>query len=317
MGKEQESERQGASGEGLFICVERWWGRLPIAVRILSIPILFIGLVVAWFYISPDFAQFLGYVVGGVFLLWQISISSQRAKAAEETAKAMQKTVELTEKGNIAERFKNAIEHLGHDSTSIRLGGIYALHQIAQEVEEYRGRVFEILCAHIRGTSTLEGYKPKLGPYSDIEPSIEIESILKLLFSSRDMAGRSLYSGLLANFKDADLSGTKLNFADLRASILWGTNLEGAFLPRANLEKAFLRSADLRGACLQSANLSGARLGGADLQGADLRGAKNLKPEQLLEVKTLYEAKLPDGMEEIIRQQKPKLFDKPKDEQET
>ena len=67
----------------------------------------------------------------------------------------------MTEKGNIAERFKNAIEHLGKGSVSVRLGGIYALHHIAHEVEEYRKRVFEILCAHIRETTTHMEYKTR------------------------------------------------------------------------------------------------------------------------------------------------------------
>ena len=55
----------------------------------------------------------------------QIFAFNRRAAAAEETAKAMQKTAELTERGNIAERFKNAIEHLGNDSASVRLGGAF------------------------------------------------------------------------------------------------------------------------------------------------------------------------------------------------
>ena len=37
------------------------------------------------------------------------------------------------------------------------LGGIYMLHHIAQEVEDYRKRVFEILCAHIRGNNNTDG----------------------------------------------------------------------------------------------------------------------------------------------------------------
>ena len=68
-------------------------------------------------------------------------------------------------------------------SAAVRLGGIYALHHIAQEVEEYRKRVFEILCAYIRGITTIHGYRPKtnLGG-TEIKPTIEIQSILNLLF---------------------------------------------------------------------------------------------------------------------------------------
>jgi hypothetical protein len=46
--------------------------------------------------------------------------------------------------------FKNAIEHLGNKEPAIILGGIYALHQIAKDNEEYSNQVFEILCSYIR-----------------------------------------------------------------------------------------------------------------------------------------------------------------------
>ncbi len=331
MGKEQDSERQGESDEGLFACVERWWGRLPIAVRLSSIPFLLIGLVVAWFCISPDFAQFLGYVVGGVFLLWQIFISSQRAKAAEETARAMQKTAELTEKGNIAERFKNAIEHLGHESVSIRLGGIYALHHIAQEVEEYRERILEILCAHVRVTTTQEGYKPKIGLAGEDKPSAEIQAILNLLFCK--IPGREIYNRIGADLVGANLQGAKLWFADLQKVYCWGIKLEGADLLRANLQgtalifanlqkayllgvnlqNSFLGHANLQDALVGRANLQEASLDQTNLQGVDLSNVENLQVEQLSKAKTLYKATLPDWLEEGIRQQNPELLEKPKD----
>ena len=111
-------------------------------------------LIYLWNYVSPEFAKFVGYLIGGVLAVWQVVASNRRATAAEKTAESM-------EKGNVAERFKNAIEHLGHESVSVRLGGIYALHHIAQEEENYRKRVFEILCAHIRETTVDESYKQR------------------------------------------------------------------------------------------------------------------------------------------------------------
>ena len=73
-------------------------------------------------------AEFLGYLFGGGLIIRQIAVTSRRAAAAEKTA-------ELTERGNIAERFKNAIEHLGNRSAAVQLGGAYALDHIAQEDE--------------------------------------------------------------------------------------------------------------------------------------------------------------------------------------
>ena len=149
----------------------------------------------------------LGYLIGGLLFFWQIYVAGRRATAAEKTA-------ELTEKGNIAERFKNAIEHLGNDSVSVRLGGVYALHHIAQEVEDYRKRVFEILCAHIRETTTDTAYKPRNVDSEKIKPTIEIQSILNLLFN--ETQGKEIYKGLQVNLEGADLRGIYLNKANLQ-----------------------------------------------------------------------------------------------------
>ena len=367
-----------------------------------------IGVLICLFQSDPELAKFAAYLIGGTLLLWQVMASSQRANAADETAKAMQKTADSTEKGNIAERFKNAIEHLGHTSTSIRLGGIYALHHIAKEDKKdgYCERIFEILCAHIRETTTQDGYKPKniqigrknSGVFS--QPSIEIQSILKLLFV--DPTECDVYTDFVANLEYSDLKGTTLKNANLQhanffnadlnsatfiSAELQGANFEGAVLQDANFRNANLNSAafinaelqgtyfeeanlqnanfhnanlnkalfiyaelqgshfeeaDLQGANFFSANLQGtyfewanlqhavflnansqdvhfegADLQNANLQGADLTGTKNLTTEQLLTAKTLYQAKLPEGMEEKIKQHKPELLEEPKPDNET
>ena len=314
-----------------------------------------IGLV-AWYDFNPELAKFAGYLLGGILLLGQVWASSQRAKASEDTAKAMQQTADSTEKGNTTERFKNAIEHLGNESPSVRMGGIYALHHIAQDVEEYRKRVFEILCAHIRETTTQESYKPRkipLGRTNNLvvsRPSIEIESILKLLFS--DSPKRDIYTQLkanlehsnlkraalgstsiqYANFFNANLNGVNFNKTKLQGTLFVNADLQNAHFEESNLKGAILISAELHGVRfektdLQYANFFNAKLQDtyfeeadlqgtifliANLQGADLSSAKNLTTDQLLETRTLYKAKLPDGMEAEIRQLKPELLEKPK-----
>ena len=44
--------------------------------------------------------------------------------------------------------------------------------------------------------------------------------------------------------------------------------------------------------------------------------AQNLDVEQLLEAKTLYEAMLPDEIEDEIKKQKPELLQEPSDEED-
>ena len=269
----------------LNACIKHWKTPIVIVSFICVVAIL----VVVWHCYSQELAKFLGYLFGGGLLFWQISVTSRRAAAAEKTA-------ELTEIGNIAERFKNAIEHLGNDSASVHLGGIYALHHIAQEVEGYRKRVFEILCAHIRETTTQMEYKTRETSSKEIEPTIEIQSILNLLFI--DTQDREIYKGLQGNLEDADLQGAVLIKADLQYANLYRANLQNADLRVANLQRT-----DLLGANLQNADLWAAKL-----QNVDLTNVQNLEVKQLLKAETLYGAGLPEGMKEEIMQKEPGLF---------
>ncbi len=106
--------------------------------------------------------------------------------------------------------------------------------------------------------------------------------------------------------KQADLSRTDLQEANLRLADLQEADLRGANLQEANLRLADLQEADLRDAKLQKAllgfaNLQGANLRDADLQGANLRGAdltkaKNLTREQLDGACGDDKTKLPDDL---------------------
>jgi hypothetical protein len=51
----------------------------------------------------------------------------QARKSLEETQKGPRRTLELTEKGQITERFRRAIDRLGNKSPEVCIGRIYAL----------------------------------------------------------------------------------------------------------------------------------------------------------------------------------------------
>lgn len=98
--------------------------------------------------------KFLGIGMGGVILGLQALIANRRAKAMEDTAKAQVEANQNAEQGQRQERLKNAIEHLGHDSESVRIAGTYELRQLVRDIEEprFRQTVLNILNAHIRRT---------------------------------------------------------------------------------------------------------------------------------------------------------------------
>ena len=240
-------------------------------------------------------------VIGGIVALYLLN---QRTTSADKTAQA---NVE----SNQQSLFKDAITHLGHSSSSsVRLGGIYALYKLAtDEKEKYCKSVFEILNAHVRETTQDEKYRKN----NKEKPSNEIQTLLKFLIKKPEcdiflgkklqidfshaflmkavlrnaqLQGANLQETQLqganlaiaqlqgSNFREAQLQGANLIFADLRGASLGITQLQGAVLRNAQLQGALLWNAQLQGADLGRAQLQGADLGRAQLQGADLGRAQ-------------------------------------------
>jgi hypothetical protein len=44
-----------------------------------------------------------------------------------------QRTFELTEQGQVTDRFTKAVEQLGSDKLDVRIGGVYALERVARD----------------------------------------------------------------------------------------------------------------------------------------------------------------------------------------
>ena len=225
---------------------------------------------------KKELLTFLGLSMGGVLLALQAVIANRRAKAMEKAVGEQAKANENTEKGQRQERLKNAIEHLGASTVSVRLGGVYELFHLAEDEKKWCQTILDILCAHIRhSTSTLE-YQQK----HPSKPSEEIQSMLTLLFVQEHEIFTDPEINLQGSWlKGVRLSGARLQGAYLREARLQGAHLWDAQLQGAVLSQAKLQGTRLSGAQLQNANLSliqlqGAKLFGAQLQGADLSNAE-------------------------------------------
>ena len=216
---------------------------------------------------------FLGIGMGGILLALQAVIANRRAKAMEDTAKAQAtateeqaKANENTERGQRQERLKNAIEHLGHASDSVRLGGAYELFHLAEdtadEAKDLRQTMLDILCAHIRRTTGERKYQQD----HPSKPSEEVQSLLTLLFVQE----HDVFKGCRINLQGSWLNGTSLDRARLRGAILNKTYLQGTFLTEAHLQGASLIAAQLGGAFLSSACLQGSILARTYLEQAKL-----------------------------------------------
>lgn len=95
----------------------------------------------------------LAQIFGGVAIAIGLYYTWRRIGIAEEDLKTTQKNLKVAQEGQITERFTRAVDQLGNPSMEIRLGGIYALEQIAYESYKYYWPIMEILTAYIRKNS--------------------------------------------------------------------------------------------------------------------------------------------------------------------
>jgi hypothetical protein len=240
----------------------------------------------------------------------------------------------VTERGQVTDRYSKAIEQLGSDTLDVRLGGIYALEQIAKDSDrgaDDQTTIVEVLGAFVRvhsdplfqyqaarqpeltGTigdqrkNALHYVKELGGPSVDVQAAVTVLGRLptrpEMALSRGDLTGAWLRKTVLDN---ANLSGAKLDRATLTGANLSWSNLTGAWFTKAVLSDAVLTGAQLSQAWLERANLAGAGLGlatlrnvtltGADLTGANLTGSR-LSPSQLTETHGGSTTQLPEGMD--------------------
>jgi uncharacterized protein YjbI with pentapeptide repeats len=223
------------------------------------------------------------------------------------------RTLELTEQGQVTDRYTKAIEQLGSDKLDVCIGGIYALERVARDSARDHPTVMEVLTAFIREHSHEQGApsapgsrgqarstRSRLGlaiwtrttrtpsqeqarsPRPDIQAAVTVvgrrdqeRDIRPIDLAGANLAGVNLAGVNLtrAHLARANLGSALLAGADLAHADLTRANLTGADLTGADLTGAYLRRADLARASLARANLTRANLTGADLTGADLTGA--------------------------------------------
>jgi len=240
--------------------------------------------------LENEFRKTLAQIIAGLVILAGVYYTARRVAAAESTAKAALKQADISEEGQITERFTRAIEQLGNDEhIAIRLGGIYALERIAKDSPtKDHPQIMEVLTAYIREKSPLNVGEDKSDETYGQTPPADIQAVLTVLgrrtydnaeqplnLGQTDLHGTNLIRANLngANLTMANLEAVRLNVARLENALLNGANLNTAFLMGADLNEANLTGADLNGANLMEANLNWADLNGATLNGATLNGA--------------------------------------------
>ena len=226
---------------------------------------------------------------------------------SEQTDRWQRRTYELTEQGQVTDRYTKAIKQLGSKKLDVRIGGVYALERIARDSARDHPTVMEVLGAFIREHSREQwppldsgGRAPERSTRPDVQAAITVigrrdrqlddtgigpaqaglPRRMLALMGRIDLAGASLVGAFLfrADLAGANLVGVDFTGADLTGAVLAGADLTSAVLAHANLFAANLANgvfndADLTGVSLDGHNLSGTDLSGAILIGASLHGA--------------------------------------------
>ena len=226
-------------------------------------------------------------MIGLAFGIWRAYTAHRQANVAEQ--------------GHFTERFSTAVEHLGSEELSIRLGGIYALWRLAEDSPRRDEKpIWDILCSFVRDpphTSALNEAAPAdaieaamaaVEDKKEVRP--DVQAILDLIKTDAAAARRENADYRMnlsgADFRGADLNQANLTKADLKEAdlssvFLMGANLTNANLFRANLTDAILMDANLTDASLYVANLTHANFNDANLTNTDLTHA-NLTDANLM-----------------------------------
>ncbi|MEB3193173.1 MAG: pentapeptide repeat-containing protein [Snowella sp.] len=214
--------------------------------------------------------------ITGCFALLNYQISQKKLELDKETS---QKNLELADSKQITERFSKAVEQLGEESITVRLGAIYSLERIAKDSKYDHWTIMEVLTAFIREKSN-DDRKPDSKIPQDIQAALTVigrrntKSDIQnemLYLDNIDFSGAELRN---ANFSNIYFAKTKFNYANL-----YQVKFNNALLYSAEFKYAHLHKADFTDANLTNADLSNANFTDANLTNADIENTKIFNSE--------------------------------------
>lgn len=234
--------------------------------------------------------QSLVHMCAGVSLLLGLYYAVQTLSPVQTGLQMTQETLRLAQQGHVAERIARAMETLADkERLTVRLGGIYALEQLAQESAQSHWQIMEVLTAYVRDNAPWPSKDIRLVQAEpawqekqpeeskrvlDVPPRFsaslgtDIQAVLTVLGRRTRTYGKGESQRL--NLSNTALPGARLEGAHLEGSDLQGAHLQGAYLQGAYLQGARLHKASLGAAFLGAAHLVGVSLRGADLANAHL-----------------------------------------------
>jgi hypothetical protein len=136
------------------------------------------------------------------------------------------RTLEVTEQGQVIDRYTKAIGQLRSKKMDVRIGGIYALERVASDSARDHPTVMEVLAAFIREHSLEHWVPADGGSASNIRKRTtraDVQAAITVIGRRNPSNDRRSVDLSLANLAGANLVGANLADADL--ACLAGTYL--------------------------------------------------------------------------------------------
>ncbi len=206
-----------------------------------------------------------------------------RNRTADRQLKTAQKQLENAQLSLQEERYKKGVELLGHESQVIRIGGLYALHQLAEDFPKtWALPVMELMCIFVR-TPPRDEEKAEEIPDKDKAEETgkkqfrrDVEEAVQLL-GRRGLARREEEKRKQKKPRAQEevmVKSPGRGQLDFRGAYLAGDNWVGVDLGGASFEKATLEGAAFPEATLTAANFEEATITGVNFYQAMLGEAK-------------------------------------------
>ena len=252
----------------------------------LGVIVLVALLVAAAIHFSIDYWDWLSEGETNSSIVRNIALATAAAIALLLTiwrSSVAERQTETAQQGLLNERYQKGAEMLGSEVLSVRLGGIYGLHRLAEEEPwQYHLQVMYLFCAFVRHPTEDKKVEDdrQIRPLdSDMKPTPSVART-EIVKARPDIQAVMSAIGYRSDARIA-LEKAHEGLWDLRRANLSALRLHELTLFNANLMDADLTDAILSDADLSNAIFFDANLAGADLSNADLSEATGLTQEQL------------------------------------
>lgn len=159
--------------------------------------------------------------------------------------------IEVSQEGQRADRFSKAVELLGSDSTDVRLGGIYALGNLARESPKDHVAIVDVLAAYVRGHTPLARNCDLPKTREQPLPIPDVQVAITVLGSRRAQYDKDGYINLADRcFVGVNLDGGNFSGFNFSGSTVWRSTARNSNFSKANFREATMQHSDFTGADL-------------------------------------------------------------------